>query len=162
MAADASSRLVKADGGLEICSVTVGAMKLGLPILRMLEVLGGAAVQPVPLAPRFIWGVVHHRGEALTVVSLRRLLNIERYEGKSDIVVLEGPEGCFGLLVDAVGEVMTVLREAFEPNPPTLEDRLKALFAGTCKLEDGLMVMLDPERLDPMRLLDRGWGEPSA
>jgi hypothetical protein len=36
--------------------------------------------------------------------------------------------------------------------PTELEERRKALFAGACKLKDSLLVMLDPERLDPMRL----------
>ena len=70
----------------------------------------------------------------------------------SGVLVFEGPSGYFGLLVDAVGEVITVLPEAFEANPSTLDDRRKALFAGACKLEGGLLVVLDPDRLDPMRL----------
>jgi hypothetical protein len=33
-----------------------------------------------------------------------------------------------------------------------MERRRKALFAGAYRLQDSLLVMLDPERLDPMRL----------
>jgi purine-binding chemotaxis protein CheW len=65
---------------------------------------------------------------------------------------LESSAGCFGLLVDSVGEVLTVSSADHEPNPSTLDDRRSALFAGAYKLQQGLLVMLDPERLDPMRL----------
>jgi purine-binding chemotaxis protein CheW len=140
------------ENGIEMCSVHAGATTFGVPITRILEILGAPATRPVPLAPPFIGGLVHYRGEVLTAVSLRRLLGMPRHEGPSDILVFEGPDGYFGLLVDAVGEVMTVLPESFEANPSTLDDRRKALFAGACKLENGLLVVLDPDRLDPMRL----------
>lgn len=144
----------EADAGVEICSFRVGSMRFGVPILRVVEILGAPAVQPVPLAPRFIGGLVHYRGEMLTVVSLRSLLGLEPYEGRPDILVLESSRGCFGLLVDTVDEVKAASTDSFEPSPSTLEDHLKAIFSGTCKLKDALMVMLDPDRLDPMRLLE--------
>lgn len=140
------------ESGVEMCSVRAGETTFGVPIMRILEILGAPATQPVPLAPFFIGGLVHYRGEVLTAVSLRRLLSMPAYEGRSDVLVLEGQNGSFGLMVDAVGEVMTASHEAFEANPSTLDDRRKALFAGACKLKDGLLVALDPDRLDPMRL----------
>jgi purine-binding chemotaxis protein CheW len=73
-------------------------------------------------------------------------------DGPQDILVLESSGGCFGLLVDSVGEVLTVSSADYEANPSILDERRKALFAGAYKLKDSLLVMLDPERLDPMRL----------
>ena len=141
-----------AEGGVEMCSVRAGETIFGVPIMRILEILGAPATQTVPLAPAYIGGLVHYRGEVLTAVSLRSLLGLPPFHGASGVLVFEGLSGYFGLLVDAVGEVITVLPEAFEANPSTLDDRCKALFAGACKLENGLLVALDPDRLDPMRL----------
>jgi len=73
-------------------------------------------------------------------------------EGRHDILVLESAGGCFGLLVDSVGEVLTVSTADYEPNPSILDERRRALFAGAYKLKEGLLIMLDSERLDPMRL----------
>ncbi|MGB0122213.1 MAG: chemotaxis protein CheW [Silvibacterium sp.] len=147
-----SGTVSAAEGGVEMCSVRAGETVFGAPIMRILEILGAPATQTVPLAPAYIGGLVHYRGEVLTAVSLRSLLGLPAYDGASGVLVFEGPSGYFGLLVDAVGEVITVLPEAFEANPSTLDDRRKALFAGACKLEGGLLVVLDPDRLDPMRL----------
>jgi purine-binding chemotaxis protein CheW len=88
----------------------------------------------------------------LTTVSLRQLLGQPPKEGNQDVLVLESSGGYFGLLVDAVGEVLTLSSADFEQNPSTLESKRRALFAGAYKLKDRLLVMLDPERLDPMRL----------
>jgi len=137
---------------VEMCSVRLGSSLFGVPISHILEIVGGARPQPVPLAPKFVGGLVHYRGDVLTTVSLRYLLGMPIKEGAQDILVLESSSGCFGLLVDSVGEVLTVSSADHEPNPSILDERRRALFAGAYKLKDSLLVMLDPERLDPMRL----------
>jgi purine-binding chemotaxis protein CheW len=140
----------------EVCSVRVGDGLYGVPITHILEIVGGAKPQVVPLAPGFVGGLMHYRGDVLTTVSLRRLLGIGEREGPQDLLVVESAAGCFGLLVDSVVEVMTVSSEDYERNPSTLEERRRVLFAGAYKLKNGLMVMLDPERLEPMRLARAG------
>jgi len=137
---------------VEMCSVRLGQQLFGVPITHILEIVGSARPQPVPLAPGFVGGLVHYRGDVLTTVSLRQLLDLPPKEGTQDILVLESSGGCFGLLVDSVGEALTVSAADHEPNPSTLSERRRTLFAGTYKLKEGLLVMLDPERLDPMRL----------
>jgi purine-binding chemotaxis protein CheW len=62
----------------------------------------------------------------------------------------------FGLVVDAVGGVVTVSQRMLEDNPCTLEARSKWLFDGAYKMESGLMVRLDPKRLCPTRLSEAG------
>jgi len=137
---------------VEMCSVRVGQGLFGVPITHILEIVGSARPQPVPLAPSFVGGLVHYRGDVLTTVSLRHLLGMPPKDGTQDILVLESAGGCFGLLVDSVGEVLTVSSAEHEPNPSILDERRRALFAGAYKLKDSLLVMLDPERLDPIRL----------
>jgi purine-binding chemotaxis protein CheW len=137
---------------VEVCSVRLAQTWFGVPIAYILEIVGGARPQPVPLAPAYVGGLVHYRGDVLTTVSLRQLLDLAPRDAAQDILVLEGAGGCFGLLVDAVGEVLTVSAADHEPNPSILDERRGALFAGAYKLKDRLLVMLDPERLDPLRL----------
>ena len=137
---------------VEMCTVRLGSSVFGVPITHILEIVGAARPQPVPLAPIFVGGLVHYRGDVLTTVSLRQLLGLPPREGRQDLLVLESADGIFGLLVDAVGEVLTASPADHEPNPSILDERHRALFAGAYKLKDSLLVMLDPEQLDPMRL----------
>jgi purine-binding chemotaxis protein CheW len=136
----------------EVCSVRLGKTTFGVPIQHILEIIGSARPQPIPLAPGFVGGLVHYRGDVLTTVSLRYLLDLPPLDGRQDILVLESAGGCFGLLVDSVGEVLTVSVVDYEPNPSILDERRRALLAGAYKLKDSLLVMLDPERLDPAHL----------
>lgn len=136
----------------EVCSVRVGSTMFGMPIRHILEIVGTTRPQPVPLAPPYVGGLVHYRGDVLTTVSLRYLLGLPPNEGTQDILVIESGGGCFGLLVDSVGEVLTVSSADFEPTPTTVVDKRRTLLAGAFKLQEGLLVMLDADRLDPLRL----------
>jgi purine-binding chemotaxis protein CheW len=136
----------------EVCSVRVGDTWYGVPIAHVLEILGKPATQPVPLAPYFVGGLVHYRGEVLTAISLRRVLGMEAAPGPEDVLVFESSDGPFGMFVDSVGEVMQVSAAEYEPNPATLDSRRQSLFGGAWKLKERLLVTLEPERLHPMRL----------
>ncbi len=70
----------------------------------------------------YVGGLVHYRGDVLTTVSLRQLLALPPRDGSQDILVLESTGGCFGLLVDSVGEVLTVSAAEYEPNPSILDE----------------------------------------
>ncbi len=137
---------------IEVCSVRVAETWFGVPITHILEIVGAMRPQPVPLAPPYVGGLVHYRGDVLTTVSLRQLLDLPPKQGSQDILVLESAGGCFGILVDSVGEVLRVSSADHELNPSTLDQRRKALFAGAYKLRDKLLIMLDPECLDPLQL----------
>lgn len=139
---------------VEMCSVRVGDMLLGLPIRQILEIVGSARPQPVPLAPGFVGGLIHYRGDVLTTVSLRHLLGLPASERPQPALVLEGAGGDYGVLVDAVGEVMTVSPHAWEPNPSTLDKGRAKIFTGAYKLEDSLLVVVDPAQLDPRHLAE--------
>jgi purine-binding chemotaxis protein CheW len=145
-------RKQKNESLVEVCSVRVDKTLFGIPIQHILEIVGSTRPQPIPLAPGFVGGLVHYRGDVLTTVRLRYLLGLPSLESNQDILVLESAGGIFGLLVDSVGEVLTVSSADYEPTPSILDERRRSLLAGAYKLKDSLLVMLDPERLDPSRL----------
>jgi purine-binding chemotaxis protein CheW len=142
---------------ISLCSMFAGEESFGIDTRKIREVLGERELQPVPMSPSFIAGVVPYRGEVLTTVNLRALLGMEKGGGNC-VLVMEDDEGAerFGLVVDAVGGVVTVSRRTLEANPCTLEARGKWLFDGAYKMETGLMVQLDPQKLRPTRLSETG------
>ena len=84
-----SHRKQKAESLAEVCSVRVEETMFGVPISHILEIVGSTRPQPVPLAPEYVGGLVHYRGDVLTTVSLRHLLGLPPKDGKQDILVLE-------------------------------------------------------------------------
>jgi purine-binding chemotaxis protein CheW len=158
------------DGGQEennvvsLCSLYAGSETFGIDTRKIREVLGQREPQRVPMSPPFVAGVVPYRGEVLTTVNLRALLGMDAHNEGCCVLVMEDEVAAerFGLVVDAVGGVVTVSESALEANPCTLEARGKWLFDGAYKMETGLMVRLDPQRLCPSRLSETGLFRKSA
>jgi purine-binding chemotaxis protein CheW len=155
---DAVSEILNEDDAVSLCSMFAGSESFGIDTKKIREVLGNRDLQRVPMAPAFIGGVVPYRGEVLTTVDFRALLGMGKHTETSCVLVLEDEDGAgrFGLVVDAVGGVVTVNRNMLEANPCTLESRGKWLFDGAYKMETGLMVQLDPQKLRPSRLAEVG------
>jgi purine-binding chemotaxis protein CheW len=149
---------------VSLCSLYAGSETFGIDTRKIREVLGERDLQRVPMSPAFIAGVVPYRGEVLTTVDLRALLGMEAHSGSCCVLVMEDEEAAerFGLVVDAVGGVVTVSRRTLEANPCTLEARAKWLFDGAYKMETALMVRLDPQKLCPSRLSETGLFKKSA
>jgi purine-binding chemotaxis protein CheW len=144
---------------LSLCSLQVGTHLFGIDTSRIREVLGHLQVERVPLAPPFIGGVVSYRGDVLTAVNARALFGLPGVSAAPCVLVLEGDEPekeWFGLIVDSVGGVAIVDRRRQAANPSTLDDVGKALFSGAFRVEEGLLVKLDPGRLNPARLVETG------
>ncbi len=57
----------------------------------------------------------------------------------------------FGLLVDAVGEVLELPDAAREQNPINLDRKLAAVSAGVYRLDGRLLVVLDIDRVLDLR-----------
>jgi purine-binding chemotaxis protein CheW len=143
---------------VSMCSFRVGAGLFGIDTQQIVEVLGAALPQPVPLAPEYIAGVLPYRGEVLTTVSFRALLGLEIGAAANCVLVVDDEEHGerFGLMVDAAGGMVTMDRSALEANPGSLDALWAALFDGVFRTQSGLMVHLDPRRLRPTRLARSG------
>jgi purine-binding chemotaxis protein CheW len=152
------NEILNEDDAVSLCSMFAGSESFGIDTRKIREVLGKRELQRVPMAPAFIGGVVPYRGEVLTTVNFRALLGMAEHTDASCVLVLEDEDGeeRFGLVVDAVGGVVTVNRNMLEANPCTLEARGKWLFDGAYKMPTGLMVQLDPQKLRPSRLAEAG------
>jgi len=155
---DEMEQMQDEDDAVSLCSLYADGESFGIDTRKIREVLGKRELQRVPLAPEMIAGVVPYRGEVLTTVNFRALLGMGEYAGTGCVLVLDDDEGreTFGLVVDEVGGVVTVSRRMLESNPSTLEARAKWLFDGAYKMQSGLMVQLDPQKLRPSRLTEAG------
>jgi purine-binding chemotaxis protein CheW len=121
----------------------------GIPVLGVQEVLGPQVIARVPLAPAEVAGNLNLRGRIATAIEMRKKLGLPaRPEGQSEMSIVVDRNGeLYSLVIDSVGEVLTVARNDFERNPPTLEPAIRDISLGIYRLEDKLLVVLDVERL---------------
>jgi purine-binding chemotaxis protein CheW len=78
----------------------------------------------------------------------RRLgLGVREAGANSMSVVVEHSGELFSLMVDSVGEVLSLADDAFESNPPTISASWREISLGVYRLEGRLLVILDVPRV---------------
>lgn len=140
---------VQAVESSDFVTVRMNGQLLGIPVLSVHDVLSAQKITPIPLAPAAIAGVLNLRGRIVTAVDLRTRLNLPvRAEGERSMsVVVEHNGEPYSLLIDEVGEVLSLPSETMERNPITLDARWQEVSAGIFRLDGELLVILDVDRL---------------
>ena len=132
-----------------LVTVTVADQIFGIPVLQVRDVLSPQHVTRVPLAPPEVAGALNLRGRIVTAIDVRTRLGISaRVEAKAGMSVVVDLHGeLYSLIVDKVGEVMSLPSSDFERNPATLDPRWQEVSSGIYRLKDCLLVVLDVARL---------------
>lgn len=122
----------------------------GIPILEIQDIIGASELTPVPLAPSDVIGVLNLRGRIVTVFDLRVKLGLENNAHGSDNlmnIVIEKGEDLYSIIVDSVGDVLTLDKTHFENTPGTLSETWKNVSQGVFRLQEELMVLLDVNKV---------------
>jgi purine-binding chemotaxis protein CheW len=137
------------EGLTEFVTVTIGDHIFGLPISRVQDVFVPERLTRVPLAPPEVAGVLNLRGRVVTAIDMRSRLDLgSRQPGQPVMAVgIELKGESYGLLVDAVGEVVQLPNSACEAKPSNLDERLARVAAGIHRLEGQLMIVLEVDRV---------------
>lgn len=133
----------------EYVTVIIGDQMFGLPISRVQDVFVPERLTRVPLSSPEVAGVLNLRGRIVTAIDMRCRLDLEkRADGQPVMAIgidLRGES--YGLLVDAVGEVMKFPNSACEAKPGNLDARWARVASGVIRLDGQLLVVLDVDRV---------------
>jgi purine-binding chemotaxis protein CheW len=136
---------------IEYVTVVIGGQLFGLPIERVQDVFMPDAMTRVPLSAQEIAGVLNLRGRIVTAIDMRRRLGLppkaKDVAGPLYAVGVERAAEAYGLLIDSVGEVMSLSTASLEANPVNLDPRWVAISAGVHRLDGRLLVVLDVDRV---------------
>jgi len=134
---------------IEYVTVTLDDQLFGLPISRVQDVFVPDRLTRVPLSPPQIAGVLNLRGRIVTAIDMRCRLGLPARDGEHPAIAvgIELKGESYGLLVDAVGEVMKLAKDASEAKPANLDERLAEVTAGVYRLDGQLLVVLDIDRV---------------
>lgn len=127
----------------------VGGYYFGVEVGRVREVIRDQELTPVPLAHSVVAGLMNLRGRIVTTVDLRRRMALPaRTDDHAPFgVVIVSSEELVCLLVDAVGDVLSVSQDTFEPPPETLDVAALEMIVGTYQLPEVLLLVLDSEKV---------------
>jgi purine-binding chemotaxis protein CheW len=133
----------------QFCTFLLDGCDFGIDVRRVQEVIRYQEMTRVPLANPVVRGLINLRGQIVTALDLRRRLELpDRPAGDRPVnVVVQSGDGAVSLLVDEIGEVLTVPEAAFEPPPETLRGKTRAMIRGAYKLDGRLLLVLDTDEL---------------
>lgn len=134
----------------DFLTIWIGEQIFGIPILQVQDVLGEQSVTKIPLSPPAIAGSLNLRGRIVTAIDVRTCLGMppaEKSEHQDMSVVVENGGELYSLLIDKVGDVLSLPQNDFEKTPATLDDTWKDISAGIYRLKEKLLVVLDVPKL---------------
>jgi purine-binding chemotaxis protein CheW len=132
----------------QYCTFFLDGLFFGVEVQTVQEVIRYQEMTRVPLASRFVRGLINLRGQIVTAIDLRRRLELSpRPEDTLPMnVVVHTDDGPISLLVDEIGDVLDVAPDCFERPPETLRGVARELIRGAYKLKDRLLLTLDTAR----------------
>lgn len=141
-----SEQKSKAAAGQYI-TVRIHGQLFGLPIAAINEVFVPDQITCIKLAPREVAGVLNLRGRIATMIEMRALLGFPPRESESLVAAgIEHRGEFYGLIIDEVGEVLTVDRLHRKSNPANIDPRWAEIIAGVYRVSGELMLVLDVDR----------------
>ena len=130
---------------------TVAGQMFGIAVTSVQDILTPDVIASVPLGPMEVRGLINLRGRIVTVIDVRtRLAMPPRDPGaphRGMGVTVENDGEFYTLLVDSVGDVISLPAHHREPNPATLEPLWQEIADGVFRTEATLLVVLDAARL---------------
>lgn len=130
------------------CTFFIGEQFYGIPVGDVQEVLQSQPLTRAPLAPVAVAGLMNLRGQIVTAVDVRRVLRSQaaaQTDDKMNLVIRhENTE--ISLLVDDIGDVVTVDESRVERPPETLQGMAREFIRGISALE-GKLLLVDVHRM---------------
>lgn len=132
-----------------LVTMRVNGQLFGVPVQHVRDVLREQKMTKVPLAPKEIAGSINLRGRIVTVINVRARLRLpEKSDGERQMfVVVERHNELYSLMVDDVGDVMNIPHTQIEKTPANMGSGWKEVASGIHRLDDELLVVIDPEIL---------------
>lgn len=131
----------------QLVTFKTGEYSFGIDVLEVQEVLKQQQMTYVPLAPEEIRGLLNLRGHIVTAIGMRERLHLEacseEIEQMNLIVSLK--DGSASLVVDTVGDVITLDPTRYKPRPRALKAPLKDMVLGVYESDKGLLLHIAPE-----------------
>lgn len=133
----------------DFLTIEIDNQTFGIPILQVQDVLGELKVTKIPLAPPQVAGSLNLRGRIVTAIDVRKCLGLPKLDDgqKRMSVVVNHDDELYSLIIDRVGDVLSLHDKDFEQNPATLDLIWRSVSLGVYRLDGKILVVLDVPKL---------------
>ncbi|MCF8485174.1 MAG: chemotaxis protein CheW [Rhodobacteraceae bacterium] len=135
----------------ELVAFRTAGQDFCIDILSVREIRGWSRPALLPHAPTYVQGVINLRGAVVPILDLARRLGLEPIENtdRNVIIVAAIQSRIFGLLVEAVTDILSVPATGVQPTPDLASDITRSMLKGVVVQEERLIRLLDVGQLLP-------------
>jgi len=134
---------------VQYLTVNLAHEEYAIDILAVREIRGWTPVTRIPQAPHYVLGVLNLRGTIVPVLDLRLRFGLPREEyGALTVTVIVTVAGRhFGVVVDAVSDVLDVLPDDVRPVPDMGTTVDTEYLKGLTAVAERMVLLLDVDKL---------------
>lgn len=121
----------------------------GVDILAVREIRGWTPVTRIPQAPSYVLGVLNLRGAIVPVIDMRLRFGLprEEYDASTVTVIVTVAGRNFGVVVDAVSDVLDVRAGDVRPVPDMGTTVDTEYLKGLTAVDERMVLLLDVDKL---------------
>jgi len=140
------------NGSVHFVTFKVGGHDYALPLLQVECALRMVSLMPVPDAPPWLAGLLNLHGRVMQTLDLKRCLGGKSRNPHPDdrLLVIDNNGKNIAVIVDEVNDVLEMPMTELEA--PTGAVSKSRPLKGIIRNDDQLVLVLDPERLEPESL----------
>ncbi|SEJ09180.1 chemotaxis protein CheW [Frateuria terrea] len=130
-------------------TVNLASEEYAIDILAVREIRGWTPVTRIPQAPHYVLGVLNLRGAIVPVLDLRLRFGLQReeYSATTVTVVVTVAGRLFGVVVDAVSDVLDVQADGVRPVPDMGTAVDTEYLKGLTSVDERMVLLLDVDKL---------------
>lgn len=135
----------KSPTSLELIAFRVGGRLFGMEINQVKEINCSLRMSQVPVASKFVRGVINLRGEVVSVLGLGKMLGIPADESDrgAKYVIIDAREERIAFQVESFEDVAAISTADLLPLPENFPFDRPDVFRGVYPLSDELLLVLD-------------------
>ena len=121
----------------------------GIPVEKIRKIVKPLQITSIPGTAPHIMGLMNLQGEILCIADVKILLNMGKAipAENSRVVVIKTVEGPVGVFCDEVMDIYDIVKKNIETTLPALNREIGGYVLGQVQIDNGLMGILDIERL---------------
>jgi purine-binding chemotaxis protein CheW len=154
-----SQSISDANATTQYLTVNLAEEEYGIDILAVREIRGWTPVTRIPQAPHYVLGVLNLRGAIVPVLDLRLRFGLirEAYNATTVTVIVTVADRLFGIVVDAVSDVLDIANTDLRPVPDMGTAVDTEYLKGLTSMGERMVLLLDADKLlqpQDVQLLD--------